>query len=359
MFHAALDPDQQPQGTILHFADQGLLLLIASAAGKRVSATCLSRLRRTCIQCGKQEVPLSEHGTASEHLLAGLFLPLDEADASAFIQAMARRGKDALFGQDTCCTRRFDPHLRYQQETYGLQEAAVLPVHHAPVFAPYAAALALPFRPAIAAEALSRFCALGAKGPHGFCDAVDCTGTPALVGLQDSFHQGLILCAAAHLLADAPLRRYFCALPAVEALLPQLHGSGLDTILPALPIRRRAAEPSASSVSHAVDPLLRPAPVHALGTADFHLLADAHGGTACFDHDLPLNQALHFYLADEGRTYRLGDPHLPGEVHFNPGEACLEQLCGSLRCELAVCADTLRRRALHIVTITPSGELVK
>ena len=351
LFYAALDADKQPEGFIDRTADTGILLLIAAIARKQVSADCLHALRHTCVKCGRYHVPLSTHGTASDHLLAALFLPFPEEDAKAFIHAMASRGIDGLFGQDLCCTHQFDHHLRYQQAIHGVPHAAAAPVSEASVFAPFAAALALPILPRMAADALNHFSALGAKGPTGFCDAIDCTTTPALVGLQDSFHQGLLLCAVAHLLADAPLQRYFCALPEVEALLPQLQNRQPALTLRALPRRPQQAL-DATPTAAPIDPMQHPVPVHLLGTADFHLLADAHGMTRIDDHTLPLNHALHFYLADEGRVYHLGDPQLPGDVHFHTGTLHIEQVCGSLRSEMVVCADTLRQRALHIITVT-------
>lgn len=351
LFYAALDADNQPEGFIDRIADTGILLLIAAIACKQVSADCLHALRHTYVKCGQYHVPLSTHGTASEHLLTGLFLPIHEEDARAFIHAMAIRGVNELFGQDACFTHLFDHHLHYQPAIHGLPQAAAILVSDAPVFAPFAAALALPFLPRMAADALNHFSALGAMGPTGFCDAMDCTTTPVLVGLHDSFHQGLLLCAVAHMLADAPLQQYFCALPEVEALLPQLQHKTPSPTLHALP--RHYPQPvEATTATAPIDPLQHPLPMHLLGTADFHLLADAHGMTHIYDHTLPLNHALHFYVADEGRVYHLGNPQLPGEVHFHAGAVQLEQICGSLRSKLVVCADTLRQRALHILTIT-------
>ena len=352
LFYDMLDEDQHPTGAIIRFADQALLLLITAAAQKQVSSICLQKLRQTYVNCARQIVPLSAHGSASEHLLAGLFLPLDDKDATAFIQAMATQGKNGLWGQDACYTRRFDRHLHYLYEAHGLQQAAAHPVSLSSVFTPIAAALALPFCPRQAADALARFCSLGANGPMGFCDAVDCSDTPVLVGTQDSYHQGLILCAIAHILADAPLRRYFCALPEVEALLPQLQHRASALMLPTLPQRKHTTSPDESTASMIVDPHLHPTPVHLLGTADFRLLADAHGMAQTFDHNTPLTKEHRFYLADEGRVYPLGDSTLSGECQFNPGELRLEQLCGSLRSEFVICADTLRRRVLHIITVT-------
>ncbi len=350
-FCAHLDADGQPEGSIRTLTDDGLLLLIAACARKLVPSDCLSRLSSRRVRCGREEIPLSPHGAATEHLLAGLFLPIDEKEARSFVKEMQKHGQQGLWGQGRCHSWQFDLHLHYLPDAFGLADAALKPVQHAPVYAPYAAALALPFSQQDAANALAQFCRLGAKGPVGFCDAVDLTDGTALVGLHDTWHQGLILAAAAHLLADAPLQRYFCALPEVEACLPLLNHRAHAGTLPQIPTRIPAS-PLAESSPMTVASLQQPAPVHLLGTADFRLLADARGSLLLYDHDLPLNTAQHFYLRDEGRTYHLADPALPGETVFSNGAFRCGQVCGSLRCEILHQVDTLRRRALHVITLT-------
>ncbi len=351
LFHAGLDEHGQPSGNIRCLADDGMLLVVAACARKLVPADCLQQLSRTRAHVHKHEVLLSQHGSAAEQLLSGLFLPQEESAAGAFIHAMMRRGQDGLFGQGPCSVWRFDAHLRYQHATFGLPEAALQPTDSSPVFAPYAAALALPMMPRSAADALSRFCDLGLKGPEGLCDAVDFTNGVSLVGLHDAFHQGILLASAAHCLADSPVQRYFCALPEVEACLPLLSATAPAFTLPELSFSRsmRTAE---DIPDHPVDVWQKPVPMQLFGNDEFRLLSDAHGGDFMMDGDVPLNASLHFYLVDEGRVYRLGDPRLQGETHFARGETRHEQLCGSLRSELISCADTLRRRALHILTIT-------
>ena len=358
LFHAALDENGQGDGYVTRFADGALLLGVAACARKAIPPSYFQRLNQTRVRTRHAEMPLSQHGTASEHLLAGLFLPLAEAPALAFVEGMAAAGQDGLFGQDASGLWAFDAALRYQQSVFGLQTAAVQPTGHAPVYAPYAAALCLPYAPRLAAGALARFDALGALGPDGFCDAVDLTNGPALVGLHDTLHQGLLLVSAAHLLADTPLRRYFCALPEVEACLPLL-APRPSAVLPSLPVRRRFPAPEMRP-ERTADPLLQPVPAHLLGDGGFHLIVDAHGNSAMFDGDVPLTrtspdeavQGVQFYLADEGRIYRLGDPLLQGETVFAAGEARCTRLCGSLRAELTAYVDAIRRRALHVVTIT-------
>lgn len=360
LFHVRLDENGQGEGYVDAFADEALLLSIAACARGDVPPEHLRRLERTCIALRTGDVPLSLRGTAAEHLLSGLFLPLDEQEAAEFIRAMASRGQDGLFGQDACRYFAFDPALRYRGAVFGLADAAADPTASGPVYAPHAAALCLPFTPKLAADALVRCRDLGALGPEGFCDAIDLFQGTALVGLRDAFHQGIILAAAAHILTDSPLRRYFCGLPEVEACLPLLAKRQSSMILPALPIHP-SNRTSAPAMERLAVPLTLPADAHLLGTDEFHLLADANGCSAMYDGDVPISrgtsasgevQGIQLYLADEGRIYRLGSAVLPGTVIFAPGEVRYEQVCGSLKAELVCTADTVRRRALHITTIT-------
>lgn len=358
LFHEGLDEDRQPIGYLDAFTDEALLLSVAACARGVVPPEHFPRLRRTRVRRPRHDLPLSAHGAASAHLLAGLFLPLREEDASAYIRAMAQAGQNGLFGQDECACFAFDPALHYHRVLFGLPEAAALPVDASLVFAPYAAALCLPFQPYLAAEALARFDALGALGPEGFCDAADLTSGTALVGLHDTYHQGLLLAAVTHLLADAPLRRIFCSLPQVEAVLPLLDATQPPLVLPPMALRR-AAHPEQAAVPRSVDPRRVPAEACLLGSADFRMIADAAGNSVLFDGDLPLTHGsdeqpfgVQFYLRDEGRVYRLGSPALPGTAEFAPGEVRLEQVCGSLRAEIVCTVDAVRRRALHIVTLT-------
>lgn len=357
-FHAALDENGQGIGYADAFADATLLLSVAACAQGRIPPEHLRRLRRTRVALPTADVPLSRHGAASEHLLAGLFLPISGRDAMSFIRTMKARGQSGLFGQDACGTFAFASDLRCRRGIFGIPEAASEPVMNGPVYAPHAAALCLPFAPRLAADALLRFQSLGALGPNGFCDAIDLTRGIALVGLHDAFHQGIMLAAAAHVLADRPIQRYFCALPEVEACLPLLQPPQKPLTLPLLP--RRAHQPlHSSSEDFTVAPMLLPPMAHLLGTADFRMLVDANGSCALWDGDMPLTRVTHgepggiqLYLADEGRIYRLGSTILPGTVTFAPGEARFEQVCGSIRAEVAITVDTVRRRAIHLVTLT-------
>lgn len=359
LFHEGLDEDGQPFGFVDVYADEGLLLSIAARAAGIIPPDHFARLSRTQTRCHGIEIPLSVHGTAAEHLLPGLFVPTDSSSVSDFIRAMISAGKENLFGQDECGCFQFDPTLRYHRRTFGLQDTALLPVDPAPVYAPYAAALCLLHIPRQAAEALQRFEALGALGPDGFCDAVDFTQGAALVGMQNAYHQGIILMAAAHLLADAPVRRYFCSLPQVEACLPLLDAAHPPLVIPQLPHQPPIPGEEDSASDYTAEAACYPPEATVLGNADFHLIADAAGNSAIYSSNIPLTRCaaaepcgIQFYLSDEGRICRLGSPALDGTASFAQGELRFEQVFGSLRAELVCTVDTVRKRTLHIVTIT-------
>ncbi len=360
LFHAGLNRDGQGTDYIAAFADAALLLSVAGCALGKVPSEHLTRLERVRVALREGDTACSRHGAASDQLLAGLFLPLNESENGAYIRAMASLMQSGLFGQDACRYYAFDPALRYRRATFGVPGISTSGCAAGPVFAPHAAALCLPWMPHLAADALVRFRELGALGLEGFCDAVDLTNGAALVGLHDTFHQGISLMSLAHTLADSPVRRYFCALPEVEACFPLLTHAEAPLILPRLPDRKQKNATAAES-EYVATPLTLPAEAHLLGTEEFHLLADANGCSRLYQGDVPVTRAaassgglfgMQFYLADEGRIYRLGHALLPGRITFAPGEVRYEQLCGSLRAELVCTADTVRQRTLHLLTIT-------
>lgn len=360
LFHLALDENGQGVGHVTCHADESLLLSVAACARGMIPPRHFGQLSEACVRLHSKDIPLSRTGSASAHLLAGLFFPINEGDAMNLINAMQERAHNGLWGQGSCGYFSFDSSLHYKRNTFGIQECAFATVGTAPVYAPYAAALALPFDPHAAAEALLRFHQLGASGPLGMCDAVDFTKGQALVGMHDTLHQGIMLMSIAHLLADAPVQRFFSDLPKVEACIPLLNQHRPPLILPVLPVHK-LTDVCATFVEHTADPQFSPPSMHLTGTADFHIMMDAWGNSILHDRDVPLTRydpaaglphGIQFYLADEGRVYRIGDPFLSGQVVFAPGEGRIEQLCGSLKAELVTVADTVRRRALHILTIT-------
>ena len=358
LFYAGMDENGQPAGYIDSFSDESLLLSVAACARNIIPPEHFSHLRRTQVRAGGETLPLSYQGTAAAHLLTGLFLPADNVASAAFIRAMKKHGRNGLWGQSESGCYAFDPHLRYRKKVFGLKEAASVPVSVEPVYTPYAAALGLPHMPREATEALMQFEHLGAMGPHGFNDAIDLNHGPWLIMLHDAYHQGLILAALTHLLADAPIRRYFCAIPQVEACLPLLDPTSDPLLLPVLPVHR-PVKAIAPIEEYRVNPQILPAQAHLLGTPDFRMIVNSAGDSLIHDGALPLTRysgeapfGLQFFLADEGRSFRIGSPAASPEVIFTPGEVRFEQLCGSLKVELICTVDTIRKRALHILTIT-------
>lgn len=369
LFTRGLDADGQGTSLCTEAADPSLMLSLTACARRAVPPMHMARLSATLVRAGSDWLPLSQRGDAAAYLLPGLFLPIAPETASACIRLQQLHGMEGLFGCADCAGWEFTPELRYRSVGPGLPEAALSPVHPLPVYAAYAAALALPHAPDAAARCLLAMRDRGMCGPHGYCEAIDLRlkgphGEPAarLVGLHDSFHQGILLCAAAHVLADAPVQRYFCALPEVEAALPLLHLSRMDQLL--LPggfhPHMADAEEHAAFLRAAFPPACVP-DAHLLGSTGVSLLTDANGsGCICLD-GLPLTRfdrrrnvlsGLQCYVADEGRVFRVTDASLPGETVFSDGEARFERRCGSIKTTLTLTIDPARRWVMHLLTIT-------
>ncbi len=357
LFHTGLDEAGQGVGHVECLTDAAMLLSVAARARRKIPPEHFGALDFTCVRLDGKTLPLSRTGSAME-LLPALFVSTASSHQEAMVHALKQRGKHGLWGFGKCAHADFDGELKYRRGHFGIPEAALSACDDTPVYAPYATALGLLSSPHDAADALLRFQELGALGPHGFCGAVDCTSGTALIGLHDTFHQGIILMALAHVLADTPVQRYFCALPEIEACLPLLHRRQPDMVIPALRLHRRLPS-EAEAEERVVDPMAEPVAERHLGTDSFRMIADSRGCSRIYDGDVPLTQhsadALHgiqFYLADEDRIFRIGDVFLPGQTVFAQGEVRLEKSCGSLKAELVCTVDTIRRRTIHILQIT-------
>lgn len=174
LFYAAANDEDHPRGHIQYFADEALLLSVAACAKGIIPPSHFDKLRRTHIRYGKHALPLSAHGTASEHLIPILFLPLPDADIAAFAHTLAVTEQNR------------QPN--------------------------WAALLCLPYKPELAAALAS----------------ID---IPAI--LPDApWEQSLLLASLSHILADAPLRRFFCSIPEVEVVLPLLEPRSSPLTIP-------------------------------------------------------------------------------------------------------------------------------
>ncbi len=345
LLHAGFDADGQPLPLITAFADEALLLSIAGCALQMLPAEHLSRLSRTRIRLHGREVYLSQHGSASGHLLANLFLPQVQG-TSAFFELMVYCGRDGLFGQDQCFTVVTDASRKPVKTRFGIGKIALEGVSTAPVYAPWAAALGMTVDAARSADALEAFAHMDCTGDFGFLDAVDAaSGTPS--SAYSTWHQGVMAAALAHAVADAPIAGYFSAIPEVEALLPLLHQPQSPLILRALPGEKsREYLPVLSSrMARSISPI----DAHLLGSADFCAHIRADGECDIWTKDGPLAFAVRCYVGDGGRIYRIGGN---AEVCFMPGAVRIHQVCGSLRVQLDITLDALRRQVLHLLTVT-------
>ncbi len=356
-FFQTLDADGHGKDHVLHYADAALLLCAAACARKDVPFSLLHRLSHTSVRFHGLEVPCSGSGAASDHLLPALFLPLDEDEAQAFVYSMLRTGRSGFFGQDKSCYFSFDSALRHRTSVFGIPELALEAVTAAPVFAPHAAALGLPHSPQLAIQTLRRYQDAGAFSLEGFCDAVDLEENTVCVRTLDAYHQGLTMISASYLLADEPIRRYFCDIPEIEALLPLLRAPKNPLRLPLMP---RYRKPSSKEIfaERLAFPLTEPADMQILGADDFHLIGDANGSCTLYAHSTPLTSGVQaidgpqYYLVAEGRMTRLGAADPAGKTFFAPGEIRCEQICGSIRAEIVATLDLPRQRSLHTITLT-------
>lgn len=362
LFFGGLDRDGSGIGHLTYYCDEGLLLSLAGCVRGIVPPQHFARLSHTHVQAGGNALPLSQHGDLTAYLLPGLFLPIDLSGADRVVHLQQLHGIRALWGRSASADHAFTPELQYRQRIHGLQEIAASETHSAPVFAPYAAALALLCVPEAAAGCLRAMQQLGAFGLHGFCDAIDLSreGHIALVQMHSTVHQGAILCACAHALANKPLQRYFCAIPAVEAHLPLLMRPGSHATLPAQPLIRPTS-PDAAPPEYIVEELHTPSEACLLGNAAASIHVSAAGSSRICIGGLPVTRysgmapmldGIQLYLIDEEQSYRLTDPSLPGQTVFSRGAVRFQRTCGSLRTALTVFVDPCERRILHLLEIS-------
>lgn len=358
LLHAGVDPQGQPRGLIRHVCHETLPLSLAACARRKLPRTHLARLSHARIWLRGGAVQLSMHGTAAEQLLPGLFLPMDDNAARSYVRAMRRMGLHGLFGQGRCAWLEADAALQLRRGEFGVTGCAVQPGLSGPVYAPYAAALCLPVCPGEAARCLMQMAEQGAACPWGFWDALDARDGMKHVPLVEMHHQAILLLALTHALCGAPIQRYFLALPEVEACLALLRRPSDAPSLPALPVAARPFFRHPGFELHP-DRDVHPGAAHLLGSQNMRLMVDACGrqalhleGSAIFQPSSATPSGLQCYLRDEQQVYRVGDPLLPGECVFLPGEARFRQVCGPVSAELRIAADTAHGQLLYVLTLT-------
>lgn len=365
LFCTGLDADGHPKAVNTRYADPTLLLSFLACVRSDVPADHMRYLSRSMVGTKDGFVQLSSAGIAEDYLLPALFLPMEDSQGRRFIRCMMRQEDRGIFGAGHSGIWQFDADMNYRDADAGIAALAADGNSATDVFSPHAAALSLPFLPAEAVRCLMRMREMGSLSPEGFCDALDMSGLhpgepPRLIGLHTAFHQALILCAAAHILADEPLRRYFCAIPSVEAALPLLHVSP-ERMLRAVPVRRSPLHTKTLVSPFTADPHLLPCACCVLGSPAAMAVINAQGSgffiangklLTAFDPSASAVSGIQIYLFDEGRIFRLTDPLLPGETTFSGSSARFERICGSFRTVMTAVVDPANHRFLHHVEIT-------
>ncbi len=362
LFYLSLDENGQGVGHAVYFSDVALLLSVAARARSLIPPEHLFALSRTCAEASGDRLPLSCSGDLTAYLLPGLFFPTDEATARQVILLHQKHGSHGMWGRAEAAANAFTPDLQYRRHIFGLREIAADEPSCASVFTPYAAALALPFAPEAALDCLINMQKTPLWGQQGFFDSIDQSQDPPQVAFtQDTCHQALILCAAAHVLADAPLRRYFAELPAVQACLPLLEQQNVTPLhLPPRPVRpatssaQRVRERTADASHVPMDACL-------IGSKAASILMNALGSSRMICDGVPLTrftgsvmelEGMQVYLSIRGRVYRAADPLLPGKLTFVGDKIRSERLCGCLRICMTLWADPASAQILHLIEVT-------
>ena len=374
LFHVSANPSQSLQDSpcLDLFADEGLLLSFVAVIRREVPFSHLSRLRRTLVRLGLQQPMLTRHGGAAEALLPYLLLPAGEETLLGralrdTVHLKTRYALEGLFGVAQSACNAFDNQLRYATHPFGVPETALDNAPFQPVFAPYACALCLPFAPRIAADSLQQMRSLGMFGRLGFLDAVDFTPSRvpeesdfALVRMQDSAHQGLLLCAVCNALTNNALRRCFTDIPMADACTLLLYRDASPLILPPpqrYPLTGKTPEPA---FHRAANPAVSPVDAHLIGTGRVNLLVGAQGSSVIriagrdvtrFTGDPGAIEGPQLYLSDGKQLFRLLDPALSGSFVFSEGMARVTRACGPVSATLTLLIDPVSAAALQVVEL--------
>jgi len=202
----------------------------AIAAGQ-VEAEHWEALKRPICKTNGFAGLASWSGTMFETVLPLLFLPCPKSGiwwetAEYLCREQKKAAKDGLWGMSESGYSAFDEELNYQYKAHGVQSAAVKNEAQEDVFAPYAAAMALPFAWEDALRALEAYKRYGLRDAMGFCEAIDWERGKMPIRSHMAHHQGMTILAIWNVLnggavklcrKDARLRAF---LPLLDEELP-------------------------------------------------------------------------------------------------------------------------------------------
>lgn len=253
LLHIGYRPDEQQLDTAFYdlLASESRSTSLLAIAKGDVPVRHWLALGRPFFASGRHAVLRSWSGSMFEYLMPRLVMAeprgsaLDEAARSALREQRACvAGSGVPWGQSESAYAVRDPSLAYQ---YAPQGVARLALRRTPaaeqVVAPYASVLAAQVDARAACDNLRLLASLGARGRHGFFEALDYTPArqargrgPTLVRTAMAHHQGMSIVALANVLLEGVAQRWGMAHPRLQAVASLLHERAPRELAPPLPL---------------------------------------------------------------------------------------------------------------------------
>src|SRR6266513_302496 len=219
-------------------ASEARLVSFVAIAKSDVPARHWFRLGRAVTPIGRGAALVSWSGSMFEYLMPSLVM---RAPAGSLLEQTSRlvvrrqitygAALGVPWGISESAYNIRDLELTYQYSNFGVPGLGLKRgLGENAVVAPYATALAAMVDPGAAARNFARLAALGARGRHGFYEALDYTSTRlpegkdvAIIRAFLAHHQGMTVVAIANGLLDGAMRARFHAEPIVQATELLLH----------------------------------------------------------------------------------------------------------------------------------------
>lgn len=240
LFHIGYRVEEQALDSAFYdlLASESRMTSLLAIAKGDVPVIHWAALGRPCFAVGMRAGLRSWSGSMFEYLMPGLILSeprgsaLREAGQAAVTEQVAFvRHLHMPWGMSECGYAERDTSLAYQYAPQGVPRLALRRTPAAErVVAPYATALAAQVNAPLACANLHALEALAARGPYGFCEALDFTPSRQTGGRQVmrvqthmAHHQGMTIVALANVLLEQVAQRWGMGHPALEAVQSLLH----------------------------------------------------------------------------------------------------------------------------------------
>ncbi|MDR3527805.1 MAG: glucoamylase family protein [Rhizomicrobium sp.] len=241
-------------------ASEARLASFFAIAKGDVAAKHWFRLGRTMAPISTGSVLISWSGSMFEYLMPSLVMrgPAGSLleETNRLVVWRQKKYGDALrvpWGISESEFNARDIEQNYQYSSFGIPDLGYKRgLSENLVIAPYATGLAAMFDPSAAAANYRGLTKLGARGPYGWCEAIDFTPTRlpegkkfAVVRAYMAHHQAMTIVAIANVLLDGAMRRRFHAeaiVQAAELLLQERVPRDIAIARPVLEQSERTAE---------------------------------------------------------------------------------------------------------------------